>query len=348
MIQLAEKLGMKISTNFVDFIEKEVLPNTNVTAEKFWHGLATLVNELTPQNKALLDKRRYLQKQINEWHELNSNNDLDLAEYKEFLYSIGYLVPKGESFSIDTDKVDPENVIMSKSNATLRGLTSTVTFPLGNIAPEGSVIKSTAIDPEVIDDDGVYRNTGTARVFNSENDAMRSIKSTGPDKLKKGEILVIICGGPIGTGMEETYQITAALKHLSYGKHIALLTDARFSGVSTGACIGHIGPEALAGGPIGLLKDGDLIEIIIDTKKLNGSINLVGEDGSNNGTEWGDKELQNRNATLDIKANKNLPDDTRLWAALQDVSGGTWGGCVYDVDKIIETLKAGKEALEKK
>ena len=108
MIQLAEKLGMKISTNFVDFIEKEVLPNTNVTAEKFWHGLATLVNELTPQNKALLDKRRYLQKQINEWHELNSNNDLDLAEYKEFLYSIGYLVPKGEPFSIDTDKVDPE------------------------------------------------------------------------------------------------------------------------------------------------------------------------------------------------------------------------------------------------
>ena len=93
MIQLAEKLGMKISTNFVDFIEKEVLPNTNVTAEKFWHGLATMVNELTPQNKALLDKRRYLQKQINQWHELNSNNDLDLAEYKEFLYSIGYLVP---------------------------------------------------------------------------------------------------------------------------------------------------------------------------------------------------------------------------------------------------------------
>tara|TARA_Y100001970_G_scaffold155528_1_gene190413 strand:- start:8301 stop:10319 length:2019 start_codon:yes stop_codon:yes gene_type:complete len=252
------------------------------------------------------------------------------------------------NFLSETDKVDPENVIMSKSNATLRGLTSTVTFPLGNIAPEGSVIKSTAIDPEVIDDDGVYRNTGYARVFNSENDAMRSIKSTGPDKLKKGEILVIICGGPNGTGMEETYQITAALKHLSYGKHIALLTDARFSGVSTGACIGHIGPEALAGGPIGLLKDGDLIEIIIDTKKLNGSINLVGEDGNNNGIKWGDKELQNRNATLEIKANKNLPDDTRLWAALQDVSGGTWGGCVYDVDKIIETLKAGKEALEKK
>ena len=252
------------------------------------------------------------------------------------------------NFLSQNDKVDPGNVIMNKANATLRGLTSTVTFPKGNIAPEGSVIKSTAIDPEVIDKDGVYRNTGLARVFNSEKDAMRSIKSTGPDKLKKGEILVIICGGPIGTGMEETYQITAALKHLSYGKHIALLTDARFSGVSTGACIGHIGPEALAGGPIGLLKDADLIEIEIDTKKLTGSINLVGEGKDNHGADWGSKELSFRNASLDIKPNEKLPDDTRLWAALQDVSGGTWGGCVYDVDAIIETLNAGKEALKKK
>jgi len=251
-------------------------------------------------------------------------------------------------FLSENDKINPDNVIMSKSNATLKGLTSTVTFPKGNIAPEGSVIKSTAIDPSVIDDDGIYRNTGLARVFNSEKEAMKSIKSTGPDKLKKGEILIIICGGPNGTGMEETYQITAALKHLSYGKHIALLTDARFSGVSTGACIGHIGPEALAGGPIGLLKDSDIIEIIIDTKKLTGSINLVGELDNNYGKAWGDKEFSLRDASLEIKANVNLPDDTRLWAALQDVSGGTWGGCVYDVDKIVETLKAGKEVLEKK
>ena len=189
-------------------------------------------------------------------------------------------------FLSDNDKINPENVIMSKSNATLKGLTSTVTFPVGNIAPEGSVIKSTAIDPEVIDKDGVYRNTGMARVFNSEKEAMQSIKSTGTDKLKKGEILVVMCGGPSGTGMEETYQITAALRHLSYGKYIALLTDARFSGVSTGACIGHIGPEALAGGPIGLLKDSDLIEIIIDTKKLSGYINLVGGNQNNYGKEW--------------------------------------------------------------
>ena len=75
---------------------------------------------------------------------------------------------------------------------------------------------------------------------------------------------------------------------------------------------------------------------------------MVGENQNNYGKEWGDKELLSRNASLEIKPNENLPDDTRLWAALQDVSGGTWGGCVYDVDKIVETLNAGKEALKKK
>src|SRR5256886_9753955 len=80
----------------------------------------------------------------------------------------------------------------------------------------------------------------------------------------------------MGTGMEETYQVTGALKHLPFGKHVALLTDARFSGLSTGACIGHIGPEALAGGPIGKLLDGDIIRIQIDRNRNEGSIDLVG------------------------------------------------------------------------
>ena len=71
----------------------------------------------------------------------------------------------------------------------------------------------------------------------------------------------------------------AALKHLSFGKHVAVLTDARFSGVSTGACIGHVGPEALAGGPIGKLRDGDLIRIVVDRVNLEGSVDLVGRDG---------------------------------------------------------------------
>ena len=166
---------------------------------------------------------------------------------------------------------------MGPEAARSRGLTSTVTFPRGNLAPEGSVIKSTAIDPSVVDADGVYRMTGRARVFTSEKAAIAAIKSHGPERLKPGDVLVLICRGPMGAGMEETYQVTSALKHLPFGKQVAVLTDARFSGVSTGACIGHIGPEALAGGPIGKVRDGDRIQIIVDRNKLEGSIDLVGE-----------------------------------------------------------------------
>ncbi|MET0852030.1 MAG: YjhG/YagF family D-xylonate dehydratase, partial [Candidatus Rokuibacteriota bacterium] len=172
------------------------------------------------------------------------------------------------------DGIDPGDVIMAPARARERGLTSTVTFPRGNLAPEGSVIKSTAIDPSVVDADGVYRKRGPARVFTRERAAIAAIKSQGPDRVKPGDVVVLICRGPIGAGMEEVYQITSALKHLSWGKQVAVLTDARFSGVSTGACIGHVGPEALAGGPVGRVLDGDLIEIIVDRNRLEGSINL--------------------------------------------------------------------------
>ncbi len=246
----------------------------------------------------------------------------------------------------EVNGIDPDDVVMSPDRAKSKGLTSTVTFPAGNLAPEGSVIKSTAIDPTVVDDDGVYRKVGRARVFRSERDAVRAIKSQDDAvKIQAGDILVMTCGGPMGTGMEEVYQITAALKHLSYGKHVALITDARFSGVSTGACIGHVGPEALAGGPIGKVREGDEIEIVVDQINLEGTINLVGTDGANNGASWGDAELANRPTPNDLAPHPDLPDDSRLWAALQNASGGTWGGCVFDVDAIIETLEAGKKAL---
>ena len=245
----------------------------------------------------------------------------------------------------DRDGVDPDDVIMDPDRARSRGLTSTVTFPTGNIAPEGSVIKSTAIDRSVVDDDGVYRNTGPARVFRSEIDTIRAVKSRGDDRVKPGEIIVMTCGGPLGTGMEEVFQVTVALKYLSYGKEIALLTDARFSGVSTGACIGHIGPEALAGGPIGRIRDGDLIRIEVDQNRLEGTINLVGHGDEEHGAEWGTEELARRGDPGDLAPHPRMPDDSRLWAALQHASGGTWNGCVYDVDRIVETLDAGMKAL---
>jgi len=239
---------------------------------------------------------------------------------------------------IQADGVAPDDVIMDPEQARRRGLTSTVTFPRGNLAPEGSVIKSTAIDPSVVDADGVYRKRGPARVFTRERAAIAAIKSQGDDRVKPGDVLVLICRGPIGAGMEEIYQITSALKHLSWGKHVAVLTDARFSGVSTGACVGHVGPEALAGGPIGRVLDGDLIEIVVDRNRLEGSIDLVGRGDQVFGAEEGARVLAGRAPRPDLAPDPELPDDTRLWAALQQAGGGTWGGCVYDVDAIVAAL----------
>lgn len=243
------------------------------------------------------------------------------------------------------DGIDPDDVIMSANQARARGLTSTVTFPTGNLAPEGSVIKSTSIDKSVIDADGVYRKVGPARVFASEREAIAAIKGLGDRQIVAGDIIVLAGRGPLGCGMEETYQLTSALRYLPWGKEVALVTDARFSGVSTGACIGHVGPEALAGGPIGRVREGDTIQIMVDTMNLTGSIDLIGHNGEQYGPEQGADVLRGRAMTPGIAPDERLPDDTRLWAALQSASGGTWGGCVYDVDRIVEVLEAGRKAL---
>jgi xylonate dehydratase len=240
------------------------------------------------------------------------------------------------------DGVDPGDVIMSPEDAARRGLTSTFCAPIGNLAPEGSVIKATAIDPSVIGADGVYRFTGPAKVFVTEPAAIAAIKA---GRIQTGDVLVLICRGPLGAGMEETYQLTSALKYLPFGKHVALLTDARFSGVSTGACIGHVSPEALSGGPIGKLRDGDLVEITVDRVKLEGTVDLVGEGGVRVGPEAGAEILARRPSRPDLAPDPGLPDDTRLWAALQDASGGAWGGSVFDVDAILRVLEAGRKAL---
>lgn len=243
------------------------------------------------------------------------------------------------------DGVDPDDVIMDPARARQRGLTSTVTFPRGNLAPEGSVIKSTAIDPSVVDPDGVYRKLGPARVFTREREAIAAVKGRGARSIQPGDVLVLMGRGPMGAGMEEIYQITSALKHLSFGKEVAVVTDARFSGVSTGACIGHVGPEALAGGPLGKVRDGDLVRIVVDRVNLEGTLDLVGADGVEFGPEEGARVLAGRPPHPDLSPDPDLPEDTRLWAALQAVGGGTWGGCVYDPDAILAALEVGRRPV---
>ena len=235
----------------------------------------------------------------------------------------------------DLDGIDADEVIMAPDNARSRGLTATVCFPVGNLAPEGSVIKSTAIDPSLIGDDNVYRHRGPARVFTTEEAAIAAIKQ---GRIGHGDVIVLICGGPKGAGMQETYQVTSALKQLPHCKHVAVITDARFSGVSTGACIGHVSPEALAGGPLGKILDGDLIEIIVDRGALTGTVNLIADVSGEFAPEEGARKLAARASRSDLRPHPDLPDDTRLWAALVESSGGVWGGCVYDTNKIVAAL----------
>jgi putative YjhG/YagF family dehydratase len=241
---------------------------------------------------------------------------------------------------LDQDGIDPDNVIMSPDRARSRGLTSTVCFPVGNLAPEGSVIKSTSIDPTLIVDEK-YHHLGPAKVFTTEAAAIHAIKTS---QIVENDVMVLICCGPAGAGMQEIYQITAALKALPFGKHVAVLTDARFSGVSTGACIGHISPEALAGGALGKLQNGDQIEITIDRKNLTGTVDFVGTLNGTMAPEIAAQFLAERGPRPDLVPHPELPDDTRLWAALVHASGGIWGGCIYDVDAITTLLdKAAKQ-----
>ncbi|MCY2948965.1 MAG: YjhG/YagF family D-xylonate dehydratase [Planctomycetota bacterium] len=234
--------------------------------------------------------------------------------------------------ALASEGVDPDSVIYSPTRAREAGLTATVVFPKGNLAPEGSIIKATAIDPSVVGADGIYRHQGPARVFVGEPAAIAAIKG---GEIRAGDTMVLMGRGPLGSGMEETYQVTSALKHLPFGKQVALVTDARFSGVSTGACIGHVGPEALAGGPIGRLRDGDTIRIVIDRNNLEGTLDLLGTDGTE---ASGSLLLAGRESYPGLAPDPALPDDTRLWAVLQQAGGGTWGGCVYDTDAIAAKL----------
>jgi dihydroxy-acid dehydratase len=131
----------------------------------------------------------------------------------------------------------------------------------GNLAPDGAIVKQSAVRPEMM------KHTGPAKVFNSEPDAARAIMD---GKIKRGDVVVIRYEGPKGgPGMQEMLTPTAALSGMGLDSVVALITDGRFSGGTRGAAIGHVSPEAAEAGPIGILKNGDTIEIDIEKHKLN-------------------------------------------------------------------------------
>ena len=222
----------------------------------------------------------------------------------------------------DVEGIDPDDVIRDRA----RALPGTVTVLGGTIAPGGAIVKSTAISPALLDARGRYETTATVRVFTNEAGAIDAIKQR---RIVPGEVLVLIGIGP-SFGMPETYQVTAALKHIDEAGRIPLLTDGRFSGVSTGPCVGHITPEAAAGGPLGRLRDGDRVRIEIDTVTLTGTVDHLGDPD----------ELAARPPHPGLAIERaRLPGDTRLWSALQSLGGGAWSGCVYDTDSIVTTIE---------
>ena len=240
------------------------------------------------------------------------------------------------------DGVDPDDVIMDPERARQRGLTSTVTFPRGNLAPEGSVIKSTAIDPSVVDADGVYRKTGPARVFTSERAAIAAIKSRGADGIKPGDVhgahLPRAAGRGHGGDLPDHRRAQAPVVRQARGRadRRALLrrVDGRLHRPRRPGSAGGGTDRARAR----RRPDPDRRR----PEPARGQLDLVGRDGVTFGAEEGARVLAARAPRADLAPDPDLPDDTRLWAALQQVGGGTWGGCVYDVDAIISSLGGGR------
>jgi dihydroxy-acid dehydratase len=176
----------------------------------------------------------------------------------------------------------------------------------GNLAPDGAIVKVAGIAPE----NQVF--TGPARVFECEEDAFEAVKNRA---YEEGEVIVIRNEGPKGgPGMREMLATTSALSGQGMGKKVALITDGRFSGATRGFCVGHVGPEAAVGGPIGLINDGDMITI----DAIKGELSVA----------LSDAELEAR------KADWKGPRDTiyatgALWKYAQLVGEARWGAVTH-------------------
>ena len=156
----------------------------------------------------------------------------------------------------------------------------------GNLAPEGALVKVAGMKK--------LQFTGPARCFDCEEDAFKAVENRD---YKEGEVLVIRYEGPKGgPGMREMLATTAALYGQGAGDKVALITDGRFSGATRGFCIGHVGPEAAVGGPIGLLKDGDMITINAETGDI--SVDLSDDELAKRKADWTPRETDYQSGTI--------------------------------------------------
>ncbi|ENN95977.1 dihydroxy-acid dehydratase [Methanocaldococcus villosus KIN24-T80] len=182
---------------------------------------------------------------------------------------------------INNVKYIDHNVIRTVDNPVHK--TAGLRILKGSLAPRGAVVKISAVSPKM------YKFKGPARVFNSEEEAVKAILNS---EIEEGEVIVIRYEGPASTGMREMLAPTSAICGMGLDEKVALITDGRFSGGSRGPCIGHVSPEAMAGGPIAVVEDGDMIEIDMINKRLD--LCLSEEEIKERLTKWKKPEIKVR------------------------------------------------------
>ncbi len=283
-IELAKHAGMAV----MDMVKRDIRPRDIMTEEAFKNAL-TVDMALGCSTNSMLHLPAIA-------HECGIEIDLDIANaISEKTPNLCHLAPAGRTYVEDLDEAGGVYAIMHELNK--KGLLSTdcmtvtgktvgeniantpnldpeVIRPIenpysetggiavlkGNLAPEGSVVKRSAVLPEML------VHEGPARVFECEEDAQAAINA---GKINPGDVVVIRYEGPKGgPGMREMLNPTSAIMGMGLGSSVALITDGRFSGATRGACIGHVSPEAASGGPIGIVREGDIISIDIPGNKL--------------------------------------------------------------------------------
>lgn len=284
-IQLAKRAGMKI----MELLEKDIKPRDIMTEDAFRNAL-TMDMALGCSTNSMLHLPAIA-------HECGIDLNLDIAnDISSHTPNLCHLAPAGRTYMEDlneaggiyavmneinklgllntglitcTGKTVAENIagVVNKNPDVIRPVdnpyssTGGIAVLRGNLAPDSCVVKRSAVAPEML------KHSGPAKVFDCEEDAMNAIMG---GKIEAGDVVVIRYEGPKGgPGMREMLNPTSAIMGMGLGSTVALITDGRFSGATRGASIGHVSPEAAVGGPIALVRDGDIIEIDINANTIN-------------------------------------------------------------------------------